>query len=293
MPCSLYEVRCFLHLPLSLPPLLLPSLILPLLRLRSRRHQPHTTQLPQRVIRFVRSKVLISTPVRPEHLSHVFYNPPRHSAVRNCHHARLLVRAFRRCAARGKGLFVSFPFSIDSIECMEIERQTRRTTYPEGRREYGKPPIIDAIAGILLTQNKINARNVLCTLLSTRIELRERERDADRKKGTIFYPPSPFYPESLPHAHSRVPMATSPPCFPYLATLSHSYTQTPLVGPGACGEYRIITPEGSRKERRECGKKCTQEATRKKKRRYIRDVGENERMNVFYSKYGAILSYDT
>jgi len=76
------------------------------------------------------------------------------------------------------------------------------------------------------------------------------KKDADRKKGVGRSPP-PFHPwiptTLLTAASLQLPLSSSPaPREP----LSHSYTQTPLEGPGTRGEYRIMTPEGLRKKRR-------------------------------------------
>jgi len=106
-------------------------------------------------------------------------------------------------------------------------------------------PIIDAIAGVPLTQNKISARNVLCTPPSTRARKRtpigRRGWAAHRRRFTL---------ESLLRCSQPRPYSYRSLRLQPLASLSHSYTQTPLEGPGTRGEYRIMTPEGLRKKRR-------------------------------------------
>lgn len=56
--------------------------------------------------------------------------------------------------------------------------------------------------------------------------------------------------ESLPRCSRSRPYSYRSLRLQPLANLSHSYTQTPLGGPGTRGEYRIMTPEGLRKKRR-------------------------------------------
>lgn len=208
-----YRSPLSLSLSFSMPPLILSVYS------RSRCHQPRAMQLPHsRVIRFVPPKVLISTP--PCHLRNLFGTlsppPPRHDC-----YTRSLAPHGDESRARERA--VCQPSSIDSAAVQDRERKREMTSIPEGG-EYNGPPIIDAVADAPLTQNKISARNVLCTPAST-TETREGEKD--RKKGvgrplsTAVPPPDPF----LHVAHRRVPYGyppRSPPAPPEPVSLLHA-----------------------------------------------------------------------
>lgn len=85
--------------------------------------------------------------------------------------------------------------------------------YPEWRKggTVG-PPIIDAIAGVPLTQNKISARNVLCTPPSTRVARARKGQEGGRREWAVHR--HRFTLESLPPlltaASLRLPLSSSP-----------------------------------------------------------------------------------
>ncbi|KYN21538.1 hypothetical protein ALC57_06152 [Trachymyrmex cornetzi] len=82
--------------------------------------------------------------------------PPLFPSIRHRHHRHR--RAANHSATNVLSALLS-PFAIAVREsCRERAKKRSSTT---------GPPIIDAIAGVPLTQNKISARNVLCTPPST------------------------------------------------------------------------------------------------------------------------------
>jgi len=77
-----------------------------------------------------------------------------------------------------------------------------------------------------------------------------------------------------------------------LESLSHSYTQTPLGGLGTRGEYRIMTPEGSRKKRRTRRTVRHAQETRETKVRYGEKDNEERRKAMSCSKNEGFLFHD-
>lgn len=69
------------------------------------------------------------------------------------------------------------------------------------------PPIIDAIAGIPLTQNKISARNVLCTPPATQATRARKGCRQEEGGGPFTAAVSLLDPYHV--AHGRVPTATA------------------------------------------------------------------------------------
>lgn len=171
---------------------------------------------------------------------------------------------------RGKGLFVSLPPSIQPSSRVQRTRETkRRWDISEEEEGWGPPYYRRRIAGVPLTQNKISARNILCTPPSTWM-MRARKGRISRKKrmGRRRFTLDPLLTATVLPDHGPFP-----PCQPpHPPSLSHSYTQTPLGNPATRREYRIMTPEGSGKNQR------TRKGTREPKETvYTRDKVKKKR----------------
>lgn len=208
------------------------------------------------------SKVLISTP--PHHLR----NLSRHSSLPNPSPTTTLACSPSPETRHSRERAVcQQPSFIDSTVEPRVASygDGKRTRYPRKEESYGKPPIIGAVP---LTQNKISARNVLYTLPSTGGNESEKRMQTGRKGWALLSAVVSSLPGSLIATFLSPPSSFPAPREP--VSLLHANS---IRGPGTRGEYRIMTPEGSRKKRR------TRQGTRerRRKRRYARRASNKDR----------------